>query len=119
MSVASDMKEERVRALARLEAADVARAVVAELAPHIAQAVGQSTDAAMRRALSDPETWSQAIRAIQARAQSHAGGWLLGGIGSLVRKAMWIMIAGMGIYMLGGWTALASVAKAVFGSHEP
>ena len=39
------------------------------------------------------------------------GGWLFGGIGAALSKAAWMVIIGLAIYLVGGWSALASFVK--------
>lgn len=65
----------------------------------------------IRAAVSDPALWSAAIKAMQAHAASEAGGWLFSGIGAALSKLAWAVIIGLAIYMVGGWTALASFVK--------
>ena len=65
----------------------------------------------IRAAVSDPALWSAAIRAMQTHAKAEAGGWLFGGIGAALSKAAWMVIIGLAIYLVGGWSALASFVK--------
>ncbi len=69
----------------------------------------------IREAVSDPELWTQMLKAVQAHAQQEAGGWLFGGIKAALSKATWLLVIGTGIYMLGGWTGLVAFIKS--GSH--
>lgn len=69
----------------------------------------------IREAVSDPELWTQMLKAVQAHAQQEAGGWLFGGIKAAISKLTWLMVIGTGIYMLGGWTGLVAFLKG--GSH--
>lgn len=69
----------------------------------------------IREAVSDPELWTQMLKAVQAHAQQEAGGWLFGGIKAAISKATWLLVIGTGIYMLGGWTGLVAFIKS--GSH--
>lgn len=76
------------------------------------QAVAEAVSEGIRIAVSDPAVWSAAIEAMQTRARSEAGGWLLGGIKSAASKLIWLMVIGTGVYLIGGWTALVSLFKA-------
>ena len=69
----------------------------------------------IREAVSDPELWTQMLKAVQAHAQQEAGGWLFGGIKAAISKVAWILVIGTGIYLLGGWTGLVAFLKS--GSH--
>ena len=69
----------------------------------------------IREAVSDPELWTQMLKAVQAHAQQEAGGWLFGGIKAALSKIAWIFVIGFGIYLLGGWTGLVAFLKS--GSH--
>ena len=69
----------------------------------------------IREAVSDPELWTQMLKAVQAHAQQEAGGWLFGGIKAALSKLAWIVVLGTGIYLLGGWTGLVAFFKS--GGH--
>lgn len=65
----------------------------------------------IREAVSDPELWTQMLKAVQAHAQQEAGGWLFGGIKAALSKLAWIVVIGVGVYLLGGWTGLVAFIK--------
>jgi hypothetical protein len=65
-----------------------------------------------RDAISDPAFWDAAMTAIQSRAQQEAGGWLLGGVKKFLQKVAWILVIGLGVYLVGGWAALVAFFKA-------
>lgn len=65
----------------------------------------------IREAVSDPELWTQMLKAVQAHAQQEAGGWLFGGIKAALSKIAWVVVLGTGIYLLGGWTGLGAFLK--------
>ena len=69
----------------------------------------------IREAVSDPELWSQMLKAVRAHAEQEAGGWLFGGLKVALSKLAWIAVLGTGIYLLGGWTALVAFFKS--GTH--
>jgi|LakMenEpi03Aug12_release.lakeMendotaPanAssembly.Ray.scaffolds.fasta_scaffold3050800_1 hypothetical protein len=75
--------------------------------------VRKAVSEGLRDAWSDPEFWAAAVTAIQSRAQTHAGGWLFGGIRTVVSRAAWLTVIGLGVYLLGGWGALVALFKAV------
>jgi len=62
-------------------------------------------------AASDPEVWSVAIGTLRQQAQSEAGGWLFGGLAAFFSKLAWVLVIGLGIYLVGGWSALAAFLK--------
>lgn len=81
---------------------------MADIAVTMRQAVGQG----LRDAVADPQLWDAAAKAMRQQAQSAAGGWLLGGVGALGKRAAWVIAIGAGVYALGGWSALAALIKA-------
>lgn len=62
-------------------------------------------------AASDPAVWSVAIGTLRKQAQSEAGGWLFGGLGALFSRLAWVLLIGLGIYLIGGWSALVAFLK--------
>lgn len=76
-----------------------------------AAAVRDAVREGVTAAVSDPAMWTAAVAAIQAHAQQQAGGWLLGGLKSAMSKLGWGFLIGLGIYLLGGWTAVVAFFK--------
>jgi hypothetical protein len=74
---------------------------------HLQKAVADG----IKAAVSDPEMWAAAMKAMQSKAQTEAGGWLLSGIKAALSKAAWVMAIGLGVYLVGGWSALAALFK--------
>ncbi len=62
-------------------------------------------------AASDSHVWSVAIETLQGQAQKQAGGWLLGGIKAVFVRLAWVFVIGLGIYLIGGWSALVAFLK--------
>ena len=66
-------------------------------------------------AASDREVWKIALDTLvpvaRHHAQAEAGGWLLGGVKAFMSKLAWVAVIGMGIYLVGGWSALLSFFK--------
>ncbi|MFN8993711.1 MAG: hypothetical protein ACK5X3_08660, partial [Pseudomonadota bacterium] len=62
-------------------------------------------------AASDPSVWSVALATLRAQAQSEAGGWLFGGLRAFVSRVAWLCLIGLGVYLVGGWAALAAFIK--------
>ncbi len=79
----------------------------------IAEAVAQG----LTQAVSSPEFWTAATAAASARARTHAGSWLFGGIGAVFSKMAWVFVIGLGIYLIGGWSALIAFFKSGAGTH--
>jgi len=79
--------------------------------------IAKAVEDGMRSALVNPETWAEAMKGIQKAAQQEAGGWLIGGIKSFLSRVAWVVVIGLGVYMLGGWTALAALLKSGGTSH--
>lgn len=65
----------------------------------------------IKEAMADPAMWSAAVLAIQRHAQTEAGGWLFGGLKVLLSRIGWMLLIGLCVYMLGGWSALVSFVK--------
>lgn len=76
------------------------------------QAIASAVEHGIMRAVSNPELWAAASSAIQQQAKARAGGLLFHGIGAVFSRLGWLIIAGVAIYTLGGWTALAGAVKA-------
>jgi hypothetical protein len=63
--------------------------------------------------------WAGGLNMLQKQATQHAGRFVLSGLWGLASKAsLFLMLGGM-VYALGGWTALASLFKAVFTHGGP
>lgn len=86
--------------------------VLEEQMADIAVTMRHSVTAGLRDAVADPELWEAVGKAMREQTQSAAGGWLLGGIGALGKRAAWIVAIGAGVYALGGWSALVALIKA-------
>lgn len=65
----------------------------------------------IKAAVSDPEMWAAATKALQEKAQAEAGGWLLGGLKAAASKVAWVVTIALGVYLVGGWSALAAFFK--------
>jgi hypothetical protein len=70
--------------------------------------VAESTAAGIRRAVESPDTWAAIGRGLRGSAEREAGGMLLKGLRVVVGKVLLVVLVGMGVYMVGGWSALAS-----------
>ena len=58
--------------------------------------------------------WLAGLNALQHHATEHAGRFVLGGLWGLMRRATVFVLLGGAVYALGGWGALAALAKAMF-----
>ena len=74
-------------------------------------AIRQAVAEGIRDAVSDPAVWEAAGQAMREQAQSAAGGWLLGGLRVVFNRLAWVAVILGGIYMLGGWGAVAAFIK--------
>lgn len=83
--------------------------------PH--DAIRDAVRDGIRDAVADPELWAAAGSAMRAQAQNAAGGLVLGGLRQLLVRAAWFLVIGGGVYLLGGWTALAAAIKSQWGTH--
>lgn len=73
--------------------------------------VAEATADGIRRAGADPATWEAWSAGLKAHAQAEAGGWLLGGLRLMLSRIVWVLVAGLAIYMIGGWSALVAFFK--------
>lgn len=62
-------------------------------------------------AASDPDVWAVAINTLRSQMHHEAGSWLFGGVRAFFSRLMWVCLIGLGIYMLGGWSALVAFVK--------
>ena len=83
------------------------RAVV--MTPHVIEV---AVAAGIRTAVSDPELWAAAGKAMREQAQTAAGGLVLSGIRAAANRAAWILLLVLAIYSVGGWQAVVSWLKA-------
>lgn len=74
--------------------------------------MSRAVAAGLRTAISDPAFWDAAVYAMQSRAKSEAGGWLLGGLRTLASRLAWIALVIGGVYLVGGWGAVVAAWKA-------
>lgn len=69
----------------------------------------------MMQAVGDPAFFDAAFRAMGERTTTAAGGFILGGVRGLFSKVFWFGLAGVAVYIAGGWGALVSMFKLLFG----
>lgn len=86
---------------------------IAYLEERIAAAVGNGIKTAITEETA-VAFWSAGLAALQKQATQHAGRFVLGGIWGLVRKASLFFMLGGIVYAIGGWAALAALAKTIF-----
>lgn len=95
--------------------------LVLERVDDVAQAAltPQQVAAAVRdgitAALADPATWAAAMGGMRASTEEHAGRWMVSAVWSVIRKLALFTLAGVVVYSVGGWSALAAAWKAVWG----
>lgn len=87
---------------------------IAYLEERIAAAVGNGIKTAITEDTA-VAFWSAGLAALQKQATQHAGRFVLGGLWGLARKASLFFMLGGIVYALGGWAALAALAKTIFG----
>ena len=87
---------------------------IAYLEERIAAAVGDGIKTAITEDTA-VAFWSAGLAALQKQATQHAGRFVLGGIWGLLRKASLFFMLGGVVYAVGGWAALAALAKTIFG----
>lgn len=102
---------ERRKPVAEVRLADE---TIAYLEERIAAAVGDGIKTAITEDTA-VAFWSAGLAALQKQATQHAGRFVLGGIWGLLRKASLFFLLGGIVYAVGGWAALAALAKTIFG----
>lgn len=106
-----DAAQDRRRSPAEVRLTDE---TIEYLETRIASAVGSGIKAAINEETA-ATFWSAGLSVLQKQASEHAGRFVLGGLWGLVRKASLFFLLGGIVYALGGWAALASFFKVVFG----
>ena len=79
------------------------------------QQMADAGRAGLIEALHDERTWAAAAAGIRTSAHREAGNILVDALSGAFRKAMMFAVAGLLVYWVGGWSALAAVWHAVFG----
>lgn len=59
--------------------------------------------------------WAAGIQVLQRRTSEHAGRFVVGGIIGVIRKLGTFLLLGGLVYAVGGWQALAGLAKLLAG----
>lgn len=80
--------------------------------------IGKAVQEANMRTVSDPAFWAAAGTALRREARDQAGGFVWGGIISALRWAAWFLIVGVGVYLVGGWSALVALFKGGIAPHS-
>ena len=80
----------------------------------VQQAVSEGIKGAMTEETA-ARFWAAGLTVLQKQATQHAGRFVLGGLWGLARKASLFFMLGGIVYALGGWAALAALAKTIFG----
>lgn len=70
--------------------------------------IGRAMQDAIMRSVSDPLLWAAAGQALRRHARDQAGGWLFGGLKAIGTRIGWALIVVGGVYLMGGWSALAA-----------
>ena len=86
---------------------------IAYLEEKMAKAVADGIAAAINEKTAEA-FWSAGLTVFQRQAQQHAGRFVIGGLWGLTRKlGLFLMLGGV-VYAIGGWSALAGLAKTLF-----
>lgn len=65
--------------------------------------------------LHDPATWTAAAKGVREAAKREAGNIVMSAVANLMQKVVMFGLAGLLVYWIGGWAAIASLWHAVFG----
>ncbi len=88
---------------------------IALLEERISHAVAAGIQSAMTEDAAR-QFWGAGFRELQEEAQAHTGRFVLGGLAGLMKKLGTFMVLGGMVYAIGGWTALAKLWHALFGT---
>jgi hypothetical protein len=90
------------------------RAVTEDLPRRMRESVHQGViDAA-----SDPALWASMATSLQRQARDQAGGWLFGGLRSLVSRLGWILLVIVAVWMVGGPGAVLAFVKTIIAGGQ-
>lgn len=84
---------------------------------HLENLMASSVRRAIRESLTEDTAelfWGAGLKVLQRQATDHAGRFVLGGLWGLVRRAGMFLTLGGIVYAIGGWSALAGLAKTLF-----
>ncbi len=86
---------------------------------YLEERIGAAVSTGIKNAMTEDTAaafWAAGLSVLQRQATDHAGRFVLGGLWGLARKASLFLMLGGIVYALGGWSALAALAKAIFSS---
>lgn len=73
---------------------------------------------AIQETVTDPEFWQNVRAAMVQQTTQAAGGWLVSGIMTGLKTLLWAGIAGLALYMVGGWKLIVAVATSLGVHHS-
>lgn len=85
----------------------------------VAEAVSEGILAVLRDEEVIRAFWASAFDQLQVQARAKTGEFVLGSIWSAVTKGLMFLALGYLVYLFGGWTALATLWKTLFGVGSP
>jgi hypothetical protein len=85
-----------------------------ELRDELRLAVAEGITAAMTDSAAE-RFWNTGLEVLQRQAKQKAGGFLLEGVATAAKKALWIAVLVGIAYSIGGWTLLKAVWAAIKG----
>lgn len=84
-----------------------------QIRAHVASAVRDGIKGAMTEETAEA-FWMAGLAVFQKQAANHAGRFVLGGLGALLRKLLVFLALGGIFYAVGGWAGLALLFKGLF-----
>lgn len=90
---------------------------IAHLEERIAQAVRDGIRGSMTEDTASA-FWGAGLAMLQKQATQRAGQIVIGGLWGLMRRIMLFLFLGGLVYSVGGWSALATLFKTVFGGQS-
>lgn len=63
--------------------------------------------------------WAKVFEVLQKQATERTGRWVLGGLTTMAKKAVWLSVFALMVYSIGGWALLKTVWTAMTTKGSP
>lgn len=92
-----------------------------ETLAHLEERIAQAVRDGIKGSMTDETAaafWGAGIDLLQKQATKRAGQIVIGGLWGLMQRVMLFLFLGGLVYSVGGWSALATLFKTVFGGQS-
>lgn len=92
-----------------------------ETIKYLEQKMANAVQAGIQGAINEKTAeafWAAGFKVLQTQASQHTGRFVLGGMWSLLNRVAVFLVLGGVVYAIGGWSALATLGKAIFGGGQ-